>query len=90
MLEAKSAMRRVPAGASPCAWPTEDLFMDWANLIRAEYGEMPGLSLTEKQVERLWQLDQPMAKALLKHLIDEGFLHCTPKGAFIRADGGFC
>jgi hypothetical protein len=30
---------------------------DWLMLVRAEYVEMPGLSLTKPQVERLWGLD---------------------------------
>ena len=68
------------------ARPSQELLADWANLIRAEYCEMAGLSLTLNQVERLWQLDRPTAKALLQNLIADGFLRCTGKGAFIRAD----
>jgi hypothetical protein len=88
MLKAMSPMVGVPDGRCSSPWPAEDLRIDWANLIRAEYCEMPGLSLTDEQVQRLWQLDQLMAKALLKHLIDAGFLRCTSKGAYVRADFG--
>ena len=28
--------------------------VDWLHLIRAEYPEIPGLHLTRKQVQRLW------------------------------------
>ena len=80
----------VSGRTSSCSRPVEDLRADWANLIRAEYCEMPGLSLTEKQVERLWRLDQPTVNALLKDLIDNGFLRCTSKGRYIRADAGLC
>jgi hypothetical protein len=78
----KTGGRSYPAG------PTQDPLADWANLIRAEYCEMAGLSLTLNQVERLWQLDRPTASALLQSLIADGFLRCTEKGAFIRADLG--
>ena len=36
------------------------------NLIRTEYVEMPGLSLTESQVERLWNLTSDIAETLLQ------------------------
>ena len=76
------------AGRSDPTGPTQEPLADWANLIRAEYCEMAGLSLTLNQVERLWQLDRPTASALLQILIADGFLRCTGNGAFIRADLG--
>ena len=48
------------SASSAGAWAAE-MRADWTNLIRAEYYEMPGLSLTERQVERLWRLDRPTA-----------------------------
>jgi hypothetical protein len=65
-----------------------ELCMNWAHLVRAEYCESPGLSLTEAQVERLWHLDRRLTTLLLKHLTDVGFLRCTPRGAYIRAHVG--
>ena len=72
------------------ACPTDDTCEDWANLVRAEYCEMPGLSLTEEQVERLWCLDPALAKPLLNYLVDAGFLRRTPTGIYVRADVGAC
>ena len=65
---------------------TDCTFAEWSNLVRAEYREMPGLSLTERQVARLWQLDQKDARDLLSSLVQTGFLRCTENGAYIRID----
>lgn len=56
------------------------------NRIRAEYIEMPGLSLTEAQVERLWNLTSDIAETLLQDLQRAHFLRLTRKGTYIRAD----
>ena len=32
--------------------------VDWAQLVRAEYLEVPGLTLTRDQAQRLWGLDR--------------------------------
>jgi hypothetical protein len=60
---------------------------DWLTLVRAEYVEMPGLSLTKPQVERLWGLDAVTSEALLAALIDVKFLRRTVGDAYVRADG---
>ena len=56
------------------------------NLIRAEYVELPGLSLTEPQVERLWSLTSDLAETLLEELERVHFLRLTKKGTYVRAD----
>jgi hypothetical protein len=60
---------------------------DWLMLIRAEYLEIPGLSLTKQQVERLWGLDAATSDALLAALVDVKFLRRTVRDAYVRADG---
>jgi hypothetical protein len=60
---------------------------DWLMLVRAEYVEMPGLSLTKPQVERLWGLDAVASEALLAALINVKFLRRTVGDAYVRADG---
>ena len=55
--------------------------------IRAEYIEMPGLSLTFWQAMRLWNLDAPMCRAVLDVLVKSGFLTETRQGAFRRMGG---
>ncbi len=42
--------------------------------IRAEYLEMPGLSLTLRQGERLWGLERRELEPLLGRLVQCGFL----------------
>jgi hypothetical protein len=59
---------------------------DWLMLVRAEYVEMPGLSLTKPQVERLWGLDAVTSEALLAALVDVKFLRRTDGDAYVRAD----
>jgi len=61
---------------------------DWLQLIRAEYFEIPGLHLTQRQVERLWGLDRLTSDALLGALVGTGFLRCTRAGGYVRMDGG--
>ncbi len=71
--------------ARPAA-ETEDSTDDWLHLIRAEYLEMPGLHLTCRQAQRLWNLDADTCDALLNALVRAGFLRRTVQGAYIRAD----
>ena len=61
---------------------------DWLQLIRAEYLEIPGLSLTTQQVQRLWGLDLVTTEAVLAALVDVKFLRCTRHHVFVRADVG--
>jgi hypothetical protein len=51
--------------------------------IRAEFLEMPGLSLTIEQAQRLWSLEPRACQALLKSLIDSRFLRRTDRGLFV-------
>jgi hypothetical protein len=56
-----------------------------ALLIRAEYLEMPGLSLTPRQAARLWGEPVPIIEALLTTFTADGFLVRSPRGAYRRA-----
>jgi hypothetical protein len=60
---------------------------EWLRLIQAKYGEVPGLHLTRQQVETLWGLDSLTSEALLKALVDAGFLTRTHAGSYRRAEG---
>ena len=53
--------------------------------IRAEYAEMPGLSVTLPQAQRLWAVDQATCNKALTILLHRGVLRKTPKGRFVRA-----
>jgi hypothetical protein len=56
---------------------------DWLNLIKAEYLEMPGLSLTKPQVRRLWHLESQMCDALLDTLVAAEFLEKTRHKTYV-------
>jgi hypothetical protein len=44
-------------------------------LIRAEYIEMPGLSVTLAQAARLWNIDRLQCLYALESLVNGGFLY---------------
>lgn len=64
---------------------------DGRNLLqraRGEYLEMPGLSLTLAQAQRLWSLDRLTCTKVLGGLVRAGFLRQRRDGSFIRRDSG--
>jgi len=61
---------------------------DCVALIRAEYLEIPGLQLTEDEVQRLGGLDATTSEALLDALVHLKFLRRTRNGLYARANGG--
>ena len=64
----------------------EETLLDWLHLIRAEYHEMPGLHLTKRQVQRLWNLDATTCEAVLETLETARFLRRTHTGAYVKAN----
>jgi hypothetical protein len=73
--------RRVPQpGLTPQVWT---LLLR----VQSEYREMPGLKLTEAQARRLWDLDDDTCRFVLKTLLEQRFLKCTPSGTYVRATG---
>ena len=56
--------------------------------VRAEYLEMPGMSLTIAQVQRLCGIEHTLCQTVLDRLVDSKFLCVTPKGLYARAAGG--
>ena len=53
--------------------------------VRAEYREMPDLSLTIEQACRLWGMRRPVCEHVLKELVVVGTLYHTPGGAYVAA-----
>ena len=49
---------------------------------------MPGLKLTEQQIQRLWSLDTALCDAVIASLIAGRFLKQTRGDAYVRFDGG--
>lgn len=59
--------------------------VNWVELIRSEYLQMPGLCLTATQVQRFWGLDAMRTDSLLDTLVTTRFLKRTPLDAiFMR------
>jgi hypothetical protein len=64
----------------------DDTLRDWVQVIRSEYLEMPGLSLTKPQAQRLWGLDSETCNALIDEMVSARFLRRTPGNCYVRSD----
>jgi hypothetical protein len=76
-----------PPTAPPPAWPRRPL--DLTALVRAEYLEMPGLSLSVAQAARLWNVGRDECLQALDALIRAGFLYVS-RDLYIRTGSGRC
>ena len=54
--------------------------------IVGEYDEMPGLSLTPAQAQRLWRLDEATCRASLNFLVHRRILAVTPRGRYVKRE----
>ncbi len=54
--------------------------------IKGHYLEMPGLSLTAKQAQRLYGLEADVCLILFEALEDARFLRRRPNGTFVRCE----
>jgi hypothetical protein len=57
--------------------------------IRAEFAEMPGLTLTLPQAARLFNIDAARCERAMGRLVASGSLSVA-RGSFVRAGGGRC
>jgi hypothetical protein len=57
---------------------------EWTARVRAEYLEMPGLTLTRSQMRRLWLIDVPLCDAVVDALVASRFLCCRPNNTYAR------
>ena len=55
------------------------------DLIRTEYVQMPGLSMTCKQVRRVWNLSNDVCRDALTALTRAGLLIENRDGSYVRA-----
>ena len=67
---------------------TLENFGDWVRLIQSEYSEMPGLHLSKRQAQRMWNLDARSADAIFADLEASHFLSRMPNDIYIRASRG--
>jgi hypothetical protein len=63
-----------------------DAFARAIQRVKAEFLEMPGLTLTVAQASRLWSLDASFCMAVLGALEEARFLVRTRHSAFARVD----
>ena len=63
---------------------TENVRAEWTDRVRAEYLEMPGLTLTRWQICRMWLLDPALCDAIVKTLVASGFLRRRPDNTYAR------
>jgi hypothetical protein len=93
MLKSGELERVAPSyrGSAPASMVRSELVIDsfehLTRRVRNEYLEMPGLSLTLGQAQRMWQLRRSECESLLGALVEAGFLARTSAGAFVRASG---
>jgi hypothetical protein len=65
--------------------PSFEMLETIAARVRAEYRDMPGLSLTAPQAARLLSVQLPLCVAVLQELVGSGDLYNTSRGAYIAA-----
>ena len=59
---------------------------EWLRLIEAEYKEMPGLSLSKPQMQRLWGLEAFVCDSLVDTLVTARILRQTVRGTYVVAE----
>lgn len=58
----------------------------WVTRIQAEYREMPGMQLTERQMQRLWCLDSVTWASILEELMTQHILVRTLDDTYVRPE----
>jgi hypothetical protein len=66
--------------------PHEDEFTRAMTRTKAEFLEMPGLTLTTEQAMRLFALDLALCRSVLTTLVESRFLIQTKSTAFARSE----
>lgn len=54
--------------------------------VRAEFQEMPGLTLTEDQAAKLFGIEQKVCRDVINQLVDASYLRKTRSGSVTRGD----
>lgn len=57
---------------------------DLLRVVRSEFDEMPGLSLTPDQAGRLWAQDPVVCRRVLGRLVECGYLGVNDLGMYVR------
>lgn len=56
-----------------------------AERVRAEFNEMPGLTLTPAQASRFFGMDQEMTQSVMERLVEAAYLKRTRDGSLVKA-----
>jgi hypothetical protein len=59
-----------------------------AQRVRAEFEEMPGMTLTMPQASRLFGIESELCRAVMERLVGSAYLRWTRTGAVTRGDRG--
>ena len=70
------------SAASDSTRATRDIVAHVSDLMRAEYSDLPELSLTLQQAMRLWSVDRTLCELGLSALVAEGYLHQSADGMY--------
>ncbi len=60
--------------------------LQWLDILKAEYREMPGLSLTKEQMQRLWGLESSVCQGLIDALVTAHVLRRTASGCYVSTN----
>jgi len=66
--------------------PSDETFTRAITRARAEFLEMPGLTLTTNRATRLFALDADLCESVLTSLVESRFLVRTRNAAFARSE----
>ena len=55
-----------------------------AERVRAEFEEMPGMTLTVPQASRLFGLERDLCRAIVERLVTDSYLRWTSNGTITR------
>ena len=55
-----------------------------AKRVRAEFEEMPGMTLTMRQASRLFGIEGDVCRTVFERLVTMSYLKWTPSGAITR------
>jgi hypothetical protein len=64
--------------------PRADRRPEIEDRIRQEYREMPGLSVTVAQAQRLWHIEATTCRRLLDVLVEDGYLRACDDARYRR------
>ena len=68
---------------NPSSGASKEVVPELTRRIEAEYAEMPGLSLTLPQAQRLWSIDRVTCMGIFTALIDRKVICRTSKGCYV-------